>query len=48
MIQGVSSAFFDLAYGEPYPNGLGKYECEQVAGIESGNPFGEFVITQKD
>ena len=46
MIQGVSSAFFDLAYGDPYPDGLGKFTCEQIAGIESGDPFGEFVVTK--
>ena len=48
MIQGVSSAFFDLAYGNPYPDGLGTFECEQVAGIECGDSFGEFVVTKKD
>ena len=48
MIQGVSSAFFDLAYGTPYPNGLGTFTCEQVAGIESGDSFGEFVVTKND
>ncbi|MEW6263987.1 MAG: hypothetical protein AB1641_13005 [Thermodesulfobacteriota bacterium] len=47
MIQGVSAAFFDLAYGAPYPDGLGKFECDQVAGIECGDPFGEFVVTAK-
>ncbi|MBF0530585.1 MAG: hypothetical protein HQK55_15220 [Deltaproteobacteria bacterium] len=47
MIQGVSAAFFDLAYSAPYPDGLGKYQCEQVAGIECGDAFGEFVVTEK-
>ena len=47
MIRGVSAAFFDLAYSEPYPNGLGKYTCEQVTGIEKGDPFGEFVVMKK-
>ncbi len=48
MIQGVAAAFFDLAYGDDYPDGLGKYDCEQVAGIECGDRFGEFVIAKKD
>ena len=47
MIQGVAAAFFDLAYGDDYPDGLGKYDCEQVAGIECGDRFGEFVIAKK-
>jgi hypothetical protein len=48
MIRGVSSAFFDLAYGEPYPDGLGKYTCDQLQGIESGDDFGEFVVTKNE
>ena len=47
MLRGICAAFFDLAYGEAYPDGLGTYTCEQVAGIESGDPFGEFVVTRK-
>lgn len=46
MIRGVSSAFFDLAYGKPYPDGLRTFKCEQTRGIEIGDPFGEFVVTQ--
>ena len=46
MIRGVSSAFFDLAYGNPYPDGLYTFKCEQTKGIEVGDPFGEFVVTQ--
>jgi len=46
MIRGVSSAFFDLAYGQPYPNGIYTYKCEQNKGIESGDKFGEFVVTK--
>ena len=46
MIRGVSSAFFDLAYGKPYPDGLYTFKCEQTKGIEVGDPFGEFVVTQ--
>jgi len=47
MIRGISTAFFELAYGNPYPDGMGKYQCEQVKGIECGDPFGEFVVTKK-
>lgn len=46
MIRGISTAFFELAYGEPYPNGMGKYQCDQLKGIECGDPFGEFVVTK--
>ena len=46
MIQGVSAAFMDLAYGEPYPNGLRTFKCEQVKGIECGDDYGEFVVTR--
>ena len=47
MIRGVSAAFFELAYSKPYPDGMGVFECDQIAGIESGDPFGEFVVTKK-
>ncbi len=47
MIQGVSKAFFELAYSAPYPNGMGRYECTQTAGIECGERFGEFVVEKK-
>jgi len=46
MIQGVSAAFMDLAYGEPYPNGLRTFKCEQTKGIECGDAYGEFVVTR--
>lgn len=47
MIRGVSRAFMDLAYGDqPYPNGHGKFTCEQTKAIELGAPHGEFVITK--
>ena len=46
MIRGVSSAFFDLAYGKPYPDGIYTFKCEQTKGIELGDPFAEFVVTQ--
>jgi hypothetical protein len=47
MIRGVSAAFFDLAYGKPYPAGEHHFQCEQVKGIEVGDPFGEFVVHKK-
>ncbi|MEE9912944.1 MAG: hypothetical protein K4571_14615 [Deltaproteobacteria bacterium] len=46
MIRGVSSAFFDLAYGKPYPDGMKTFTCEQTRGTEVGDPFGEFVVTK--
>ncbi len=47
MIRGVSSAFFDLAYGDKYPDGIHTYKCEQTKGIEVGDQFGEFIVTKK-
>jgi hypothetical protein len=47
MIRGVSAAFFELAYAAAYPDGMGTFTCEQVAGIEVGDKFGEFVVTPK-
>ena len=46
MIQGVSAAFMDLAYGKPYPDGFQTFKCEQVKGIECGDDYGEFVVTR--
>ena len=47
MIRGVSRAFFDIAYGDqPYPEGFGKYKCEQTKGIELGDEYGEFIVTK--
>ncbi len=46
MIRGVSSAFFDLAYGKSYPEGMGTFTCRQTKGIEAGDQFGEFEITR--
>jgi hypothetical protein len=46
MIQGVSAAFMDLAYGGSYPNGLNTFQCQQVKGIECGDSYGEFVVTK--
>ncbi len=44
MIKGISRAFMDLAYSEPYPNGLGRYSCVQTKGIEKGDDYGEFIV----
>ena len=46
MIRGVSAAFMALAYGDPYPNGLGAFDCQQTKGIEAGDHYGEFVVTK--
>jgi hypothetical protein len=47
MIRGVSAAFFELAYAAPYPDGMNTFTCTQTAGIEEGDPFGEFVVEHK-
>jgi hypothetical protein len=46
MIRGVSAAFMDLAYGPPYPNGMGGFDCLQTKGVETGDPYGEFIVTK--
>ncbi|MBF0107262.1 MAG: hypothetical protein HQM16_18280 [Deltaproteobacteria bacterium] len=50
MIQGVSAAFMDLAYGGKYDvtgkTGMKTFECRQTKGIEIGDPYGEFVVTR--
>jgi hypothetical protein len=47
MIRGVSAAFFELAYSDPYPNGMDKFQCDQTRGMETGDPYGEFVVSKK-
>lgn len=47
MIRGVSSAFFELAYAAPYPDGMNTFQCEQTKGIEVGDAFAEFIVTKK-
>ena len=47
LLQGACPAFYDLVYGPPYPDGKGTFTCEQVAGLECGDPFGEFIVTKK-
>lgn len=47
MLRGLSQAFFDLAYAEPYPDGMDTYKCVQTKGLEVGDQYGEFVVTKK-
>ncbi|MDM8514818.1 hypothetical protein QUF76_01370 [Desulfobacterales bacterium HSG16] len=51
MIQGVCAGFMDLAYGGEYdPAGqksLRTFKCNQTKGIETGDDYGEFVVTPK-
>jgi len=47
MIRGVSAAFFELAYSDAYPNGMGRFVCEQTKGKETGDAFGEFAVVPK-
>jgi hypothetical protein len=50
MIRGVSAAFMDLAYGGDYDptgkTGMRTFKCDQVKGIETGDDYGEFVVTK--
>ena len=50
MIRGISAAFMDLAYGGPYdPTGktaLRTFQCQQTKGLETGDDYGEFVVTR--
>lgn len=47
MMRGLCQAFFDLTYADPYPDGMDTFVCQQVKGIEVGDPHGEFVVTKK-
>jgi len=47
MLRGLSQAFFDLAYADPYPDGMDTYVCRQTKGIEVGDAYGEFVVVKK-
>ncbi len=47
MLRGLSQAFFDLAYADPYPDGMDTYVCHQTKGIEVGDQYGEFVVVKK-
>jgi hypothetical protein len=46
MITGAATAFMELAYGGPYPQGLGTFFGQQVKGLECGDTYGEFVISR--
>jgi len=48
MLRGVSAAFMDLAYGDPYPDGLYTFKCIQTKGIEIGDDYGEFVVERAE
>lgn len=47
MLRGLSQAFFDIAYADPYPDGMDTFVCRQTKGIEAGDPYGEFIVTKK-
>ena len=47
MLRGLNQAFFDLAYAEPYPDGMDTYVCHQTKGLEVGDAYGEFVVVKK-
>ncbi len=47
MVRGVSSAFMELAYAAPYPDGMGTFACQQTKGLEAGDPYGEFTVSRK-
>ncbi len=47
MLRGLCQAFFELTYSDPYPDGMDTFICNQVKGIEVGDPYGEFVVTKK-
>ncbi len=47
MIQGVTAGFMDLAYGDPYPDGLNTFSCFQEKGLEAGHEYAEFVATRR-
>ncbi|QOY87052.1 hypothetical protein [Paludibaculum fermentans] len=50
MLQGISAAFMDLAYGGPYDvtgqKGMRTFRTVQTKGIECGHEYGEFVVTK--
>jgi hypothetical protein len=47
MLRGLCQAFFELTYSDPYPAGMDTFTCQQIKGIEVGDPHGEFVVTKK-
>ena len=50
MLQGVSGAFMDLAYGGPYDKtgktAMWTFKTVQTKGKECGDDYGEFVVTR--
>jgi hypothetical protein len=47
MLQGLNQAFMDLAYADPYPDGMDTFVCRQTKGMEVGDDYGEFIVTRK-
>ncbi len=47
MLRGLNQAFFDLAYADPYPDGMDTFVCRQTKGMEVGDAYGEFIVTPK-
>ncbi len=47
MLRGLSQAFFELAYADPYPDGMDTFVCHQTKGIEVGDSYGELIVTKK-
>ncbi|APG25119.1 MAG: hypothetical protein PHC98_08615 [Syntrophotalea acetylenica] len=47
MLRGLNQAFFELAYADPYPDGMNTFVCKQTKGLEAGDSFGEFIVTRK-
>jgi hypothetical protein len=47
MLRGLSQAFFELTYSDPYPDGMDTFDCQQTKGIELGDPYGEFIVSKK-
>lgn len=47
MLRGLNQAFFELAYADPYPDGMNTAVCEQTKGLEEGDAYGEFIVTKK-
>ena len=50
MLQGITGAFMDLAYGGPYDKtgktGMWSFKTEQKKGKECGDDYGEFIVTR--
>jgi hypothetical protein len=47
MLRGLNQAFMDLAYADPYPDGMDTFVCRQTKGLEVGDEYGEFIVTRK-